>query len=415
MARPNSKSKANRGFHDQSGQYPKIEHLNDASTSKAARGHKVNKVYTGGGDKDLSLGLKSLVGSQYPKNQVRETESGHVLEFDDTPGNQRVVILHNSKAGIEIRPDGTVIISSGSEGNRIEIVGNDHKMIVERNGDVHYKGNLNFKVDGNMNLDVGGNLKMNVGGNEISTVDGNYKQTVAKSHTSSMENKAQYVLGTHTDISLGNKYTTIKGDEIKLVGGQVQYNVESKLLITAGTEIDISTPNANIAATDMSILSSSGTIGGAGVTMYANTFKGNLDGTADKSLETNLAAGIGFVNVASPSFTLTVEPSTVISDYLNSSSLGVRKVSIDVGGDIASAIREKKIDISKVRNELHSESNLLNSKFIGTNVADGTLSYEVAKTAPKEIGRIIEKKQSAYGQNPIGQVSNSLTKKFKER
>jgi hypothetical protein len=262
---------------------------------------------------------------------------------------------------------------------------------------------------------VGGNLKMNVGGNEISTVDGNYKQTVAKSHTSSMENKAQYVLGTHTDISLGNKYTTVKGDETKLVGGQVQYNVESKLLITAGTEIDISTPNANIAATDMSILSSSGTIGGAGVTMYANTFKGNLNGTADKSLETNLAAGIGFVNVASPSFTLTVEPSTVISDYLNSSSLGVRKVSIDVGGDIASAIREKKIDISKVRNELHSESNLLNSKFIGTNVADGTLSYEVAKTAPKEIGRIIEKKQSAYGQNPIGQVSNSLTKKFKER
>ena len=51
--------------------------------------------------------------TQYPMNNVIQSSSGNVLEMDDTPGNERVVLGHEtSGAYFEIRPDGTVQIKS---------------------------------------------------------------------------------------------------------------------------------------------------------------------------------------------------------------------------------------------------------------------------------------------------------------
>ena len=420
MARPNNKITGDRGFFDSSGEYPKFNHLDDASTNKSARGHKVNRVYIAG-DKDIDLGLQPLIGSQYPKNSVRETEAGHVLEFDDTPGNERIVILHNSKAGIEIRPDGTVIISSGAEGNKIEIVGNDHRMIVERNGDVHYKGNLNFKVDGDMNLEVGGNLKTKVHGNEITTIDGNFKQTVEKSHTTEIKkNRAQYVLGVNTDISLDNKETHIKGNEVKFIEGNVDNNIGGTLTLTAEGSIIQTATTTNIAGNTVSVVGASGTIGGSGMTMYATTFIGDLTGTA---LFAKQAANWG--PIGTYTHRQTVKPtSSLMSDYLNNSSLGIRRVTIDAEDIIKNAINveedygyltTRRLDSAEVRSKLRDDGNLSNSKFIGATINDGILSPQYAKNSPTEIDRIVQKKQSSYGNKPIGQTKDALTKTFKER
>lgn len=447
MARPKNKITSDRGFFDPSGEYPRIDHLNDASTSKSARGHKVNRVYIGG-DKDVDLGLQPLIGSQYPKNSVRETEGGHVLEFDDTPGNQRVVILHSSKAGIEIRPDGTVIISSGAEGNKIEIVGNDHKMIVERNGDVHYKGNLNFKVDGDMNLEVGGNLKTKVHGNEISTIDGNFKQTVEKSHTTEIKkNRAQYVLGVNTDISLDNKETHIKGNEVKFVEGNVDNSIGGTLTLTAEGSIIQTATTTNIASNTISVVGASGTIGGETVTYYgrnyfgtsatfeegvtAPTFHGSLDGTAKDAEEArkaqSLASGIsiGALVDTATNTTQTVKPtSSLMTDYLNNSSLGIRKVNIDAENIIKNAINveedygyltTRRLDSAEARSKLRDIGNLNNSKFRGSLVADGILNAGASLGVPTELGRVIKKKDASYGEKPIGQAQDPLIKGFKEK
>ena len=431
MARPNNKITGDRGFFDPSGEYPRLDHLNDASTNKSARGHKVNRVYIGG-DKDVDLGLQPLIGSQYPKNSVRETEGGHVLEFDDTPGNQRVVILHSSKAGIEIRPDGTVIISSGAEGNKIEIVGNDHKMIVERNGDVHYKGNLNFKVDGDMNLEVGGNLKTKVHGNEISTIDGNFKQTVEKSHTTEIKkHRAQYVLGVNTDISLDNKETHIKGNEVKFVEGDVDNNIGGTLTLTAEGSIIQTATTTNIAGNKVSVVGATGTIGGEGIVMYqktsyATTFHGSLKGTAEDAQQAGTAGALGPVSIGTINndTTATVEPtSSLMSDYLNNSSLGIRKVNIDAEDIIKNAINveedygyltTRRLDSAEARSKLRDIGNLNNSKFRGSLVNDGILSPNASMGVPTEVGRVIQKKQASYGEKPIGQTSNPLIKGFRE-
>ena len=427
MARPNSKSSNFRGFYDPSGEYPRIDHLDDASTNKAARGQKVNRVYIGGGDKGVDLGLQPLVGSQYPKNSVRETEAGHVLEFDDTPGNQRIVILHNSKAGIEIRPDGTVIISSGVEGSKIEIVGNDHKMIVERNGDVHYKGNLNFKVDGDMNLEVGGNLKTKVHGNEISNVDGNFKQTVEKNYTTEIKkNREQYVLGVNTDISLDDKETHIKGNENKAVQGTVDYNMNGTLTLTSkGSIVMTAVDKTNIGAQHVSVVGATGTIGGEGMTMYATTFIGDLTGTALGAKYATIAAALGSAPVGTYTNQQTVKATSgIMTDYVNNSSLGAKTVTIDAGNILRNTINveedygyltTRRLDSAEARSKLRDNNNLKNSKFRGALVNDKILSPSASMGLPTEIGRIVSKKSASYGETPIGQAVNPLVRGFKER
>lgn len=48
----------------------------------------------------------------YPFNQVWQTESGHVLEFDDTPQHERIHEYHRSGTFREIHPNGTLVFQT---------------------------------------------------------------------------------------------------------------------------------------------------------------------------------------------------------------------------------------------------------------------------------------------------------------
>ena len=45
----------------------------------------------------------------YPRNQVYETEGGHIKEFDDTVGKERIHERHTSGSGYEIFPNGSKV------------------------------------------------------------------------------------------------------------------------------------------------------------------------------------------------------------------------------------------------------------------------------------------------------------------
>ena len=56
----------------------------------------------------------------YPFNHVYESESGHVIEIDDTPDNERVHVYHRSGARIEIAPNGEITVKSPAEDINLE-------------------------------------------------------------------------------------------------------------------------------------------------------------------------------------------------------------------------------------------------------------------------------------------------------
>jgi len=99
----------------------------------------------------------------YPYNNVMETESGHVKEYDDTPGAERIKERHKSGTQYEIQ----------ASGSKVERIVSDNYQLVCGHDTVEVKGNVRIIVSGHCDLAVSKDLTARVGGNMTSTVTGN--------------------------------------------------------------------------------------------------------------------------------------------------------------------------------------------------------------------------------------------------
>lgn len=140
-----------KGFNDPNGVYPSI--TGEPDTNRLARGvlhpsetDKANNSTTGVSSADGSTWdeLEIENNAEYPKNHVFESESGHVVEFDDTNGSERIHEYHTSGTFYEI----------DAEGNKVTRVVGDNYEIVAGSDYVNIKGNANLTVNGNFNLKV---------------------------------------------------------------------------------------------------------------------------------------------------------------------------------------------------------------------------------------------------------------------
>ena len=269
------------GFADPTGEFPKRDYFYGSSINKAARGGLSNEVWRGGGEPDTSVDLQAQPASQYPYNDVQETASGHVMEFDDTPGGERVLIKHRTGAGVEIRADGTVIISSTN--NKIEVSGGDHSAIIHGKGDIVYKGSLNLTVTGDYNVNVAGNHNVNVAGNVNHDVYGSVRTNITNNSSTTVGNHSDIkVAGASSAVVLGDCVTAVKGDHTTLVEGDVELAGHNDILITAENDIAISALSTWAAlAPHVSIQGAAGVIGGSAVEHYGALYDGPRNGAGE--------------------------------------------------------------------------------------------------------------------------------------
>ena len=80
----------------------------------------------------------------YPYNHVLESEGGHLREFDDTPGAERIHERHSSGTGYEVHPDGT----------KVTRVKKDHYDLITGDSFVHIKGDQATTTDGGVRVFV---------------------------------------------------------------------------------------------------------------------------------------------------------------------------------------------------------------------------------------------------------------------
>lgn len=109
--------------------------------------------------------------AKYPYNNVMETESGHVLEFDDTPGAERIHQAHRNGSFEEWFPDGDKVEKITKDNYQI-VMKDDHVYImgkcnitIQGDAEVYVQKNAFVKVDGNYDMKVGGTCKVESGGN----------------------------------------------------------------------------------------------------------------------------------------------------------------------------------------------------------------------------------------------------------
>jgi hypothetical protein len=207
---PNSKSYNTGGNgisiteRDQAESYPKI--LDEPSTSRIARNDaaSITKTFIQERKDNVVTGIQTVNDSWsepktpydtvYPYNNVKETESGHILEFDDTPGAERIHLAHRNGSFQEWFPDGDKVEKVTKDNYQI-IMGNDKVYImgkcqisVQGDAEIYVKqdayvkvdGNVKATIGGNMTSTVGGNFKMDVGGTTTWTSGGNFKVTAPR-------------------------------------------------------------------------------------------------------------------------------------------------------------------------------------------------------------------------------------------
>ena len=142
------------GFADPSGNYPKrlgepdVNRLarNDAEYPHAVLAAKAADAAAAPSGSDWTLSsVMAKYAAEYPKNHVTETESGHIVEMDDTPGRERIHVYHRSGTYVEIDTDGDVVIRS--VGSKYESTTGNHKSAVAGTLNVTVKGNVHLKSD----------------------------------------------------------------------------------------------------------------------------------------------------------------------------------------------------------------------------------------------------------------------------
>lgn len=111
--------------------------------------------------------------TKYPYNKVMETESGHIQEFDDTPGAERIHMAHRNGSFEEWFPDGDKVTKVTKDNYSI-IMKDDHVYIMG-NCNITVQGNAQVYVQKNASLKVDGNFEATVGGTTTWTSGGNYK------------------------------------------------------------------------------------------------------------------------------------------------------------------------------------------------------------------------------------------------
>jgi len=240
--RPFELANTNKGFYDPNGVYPKYK--DEVDTNRLAvnlkedgsetnphlsltlrRSTRITEVATADFNPVTAADGSDILGSDgdtfdqpeipyqavYPYNHVYESESGHIMEYDDTNGHERIHQRHKTGTAYEIGPDGTQTnIIKGDhytfiKGKRQAQITGDcdvsidgrHKIYINKSGVLnnHYdiqigpnaniniqvdQGNINVvTVDGNINVNSGGDYNVKVAGNYTTAIGGNKVETVS--------------------------------------------------------------------------------------------------------------------------------------------------------------------------------------------------------------------------------------------
>jgi hypothetical protein len=253
--------------------------------------------------------------SQYPKNHVFESESGHIFEVDDSEGAARLHTEHKSGTFEETLEDGTKVT---------RIVKDDYE-IVYGNKNVFIKGTVNLttgpcnhliqgdytqEVTGNYTLKVGKNMSTKIGalgaGSYVLDVLGGYSYRVADDFKGVVgigpSSKAEYNL-------------QIKGDESRTVGGVSRTSVTKEYsMISDASLIMLGKKNVAISQTS----SEPGDIikidaRGAMVTRITGTVREKYNST----LNTQITGAVTESFVGGQTTTITGDQTTTTTGVIN--------------------------------------------------------------------------------------------------
>jgi hypothetical protein len=173
--------------------------------------------------------------SQYLGNHVVTTEAGHMVEYDNTPGDRRINIRHASGTRIEIKDDGVRITKVEGKEQQIfnkgidQVVTGNFSVIIAGDVCMHVTGKLKHEVRGDYEIVTHGDFKVKAAGKNIMEFGGDQRVQVngKTSHRTS---------GDRETITGGNNTESVGSDNKQTIGGENTQIVASHNATLTGGE-----------------------------------------------------------------------------------------------------------------------------------------------------------------------------------
>lgn len=217
--------------------YPRTEHpygcvVGESDVNRIARNEKIEEtiiqVIKDNVDKNVPISFEGTwneaepwYNGKYPFIHVYETESGHIVVFDDTPNAEGT--LHWDRSG--------TFRETLKDGSRVEKIVKNGYTIVLSDNHVHVMNNQNERVDKECNLSVGGRWNIEVFGN-----------INLRCH----KNLHAHVKGNSHIKTDGNAFVKVNGDanvkvdgETKLQSGVVHVKTNGEIRVSSGGKISM--------------------------------------------------------------------------------------------------------------------------------------------------------------------------------
>ena len=403
-------------FGDPRGVNPKPEYQEQSSLNKSTTGEQKHQLEGYQGIPGVEIGQDDTP-AEYPFCQTQESLAGHVIEMDDTKGSERLLIKHSSGAGVEMRADGTVILTT--KRNQITVVNGSQTVKVEGDAKMMYD-NLTVEVAGDYNLNVKGNINTTAGGDISTACDHNTEVVEGNKNTKVMGNVSDTVIGSKAAMIMGEVNDIVKGERTIASGagltmastGILKLSSEDKIIGTASARVQFGAPKINI-------FGASGTIGGEEVVHYGSTFHGDLNGLAKEASESysqNYPDGTaapstytkseGTPNWSDPTNNKTTfQPTEAAMTSLGAAAVyGVNDIQIDLDDHLKNAIDQTTNTNGKakspqttaqIRSSLKDNANLTDKHYTANAIADGKLSAKYTQPAPGKVGRSVNNQPTA--------------------
>ena len=247
-----------------------LNYLKEPTTNRLARGMRGNSIYSDPwisgivhekainreqGQIDISCASGRTWSEPYPPwaalypyNHVHQTESGHIIEMDDTPGHERLHWYHRTGTFTEIHQVGIKVDKIVNDYYNI-ILGGRYTHIelgdcetVDGNQEIFVKRNKHDKIGSSYLIAMGkGSFSLENPGNDVIINSGN-----TKVHAS---NKVDFT-STHFYRHAKHSHNTTVGEQTDKVGGKWKMSTGSLSFNTQGTASHQTGAGFSVNATD---------------------------------------------------------------------------------------------------------------------------------------------------------------------
>ena len=279
------------GFNDPNGIYPRIPYVGtEVDTPRAARSqYSTSQPYVSKEDTRQELietatpprvpsispdkadtyynrgtwenrQLAEIINPVYPSNHVTETESGHIIEVDDTIASERLSTYHTSGTYEEIVANGDKTVTV--VGDEFEVTFKSKNMYVKGNVNLTVNGDMKTLVKGNYHLEVEGDKTeyikgtrtSHIGQNELIEIDQERSINVAENFTTRIGgnelrdvvvDSTTNITGNHNLAIILDSKTTVNGDAAQTAIGTFTVNSIGNMTLISNSTFKIDT-NADI-------------------------------------------------------------------------------------------------------------------------------------------------------------------------